>query len=438
MSELSSTTASQSIVQLQKSFADVKLQNSNLVQQLAFVHAENAALVIENLELKTQVRDLTGDESVSGAKADRKIRDLASQISELKQVLLNSERSIGALQEENERLKQQLRQEEAKTAQYYGLESAKEIQRLVLETQLLDLQKLQDNLGQALAEARDLCNRLKHEKAAVELELNEAKLANARLICSLQEHDRQTSDAKMKDEEFKSQIQFLRRELQSLRSTDERSRVLESEIEKREEEFTGLGRKYEELVAAHSVAVVELSDLKNRVLNERGEVEALRRQKDTAQRKAQELSVLSTKAIENGRSAARRVVTRLDRQIHGIQTQYLTALVVMNSRVEGLRRGIANLTRVIHSIFLGEGGSSERMRFLRQIQSHLALIDTLNQKYGAMVHFPQDKIPPAADLVNRPKVLENFLRQLTAVGQERHACHHATDEVRSFVRKTYA
>jgi DNA repair exonuclease SbcCD ATPase subunit len=455
---------SKKIGRLQKSLADVTSHGSALEHEFALAQSENARLVIENVELKKKQGDLAGG-------AEKVIQRLTAQVAELKEVRSRLERFVAALQEENDRLKgeaekwrenefqskseirrliqenriavdqvakaeRQLQQmkvqqetTEARLAQFQSELSASEVvtkserrQQALYAGELSKVQKVQDELERSLADARSAYDRLRDEKAHVELELDESRLANSKLSFSLQEHQRQKSEVEIKNEEFKSQIQFLRRELQSVRSATQKTADLESDIAKRRQEFDALKRKYAQLSDQHSAVTAELSELKSVALRERRDADTVRRQKEKAQRANEALAVATVKAVDGTRAVARHLGERCLTQIRAIQARYSAALGALNERIENLRRSIANLALLLQQKFFAPGGvSPERVRFLRQIESHLRLIDAITQQCASLVHFPRERVPPASDLVNHAGTAEAFLRQLAAVAQERRA-----------------
>jgi chromosome segregation ATPase len=440
-------------------------------------------LVIENVELKKKHGDLTSGESVRSAQSERAIQRLNAQLAELTEMRARLEHCVATLQAENDGLKgevQKLRESEsrskseiqrliqenrgatdqvaqkqreiqqikleleateAKLTQFQSELIASEVateserrQRAAVAEELSKVQKVQDELETVLADTRSAYDRLRDEKVEVELSFNEARLANSRLSFSLQEHQRERSEAEVRNREFESQIQSLRRELQAVRSTTQKTAGLESDIAKRRQAFDALKRKYEQLSDHHSIMIAELSELKNVAVRERREAETVLKQKEKAQR-ANEATM---RAVDSVHAAARRTGELCLKRIRSIQAQYFAALGALSERIETLRRAITTMGLILQrKFFAPETASTERMRFLRQIESHLRLIDTVTQRCASLVHFPRERVPPASNLVNHPKAVEAFLRQLAEVAQERRACHHTPDEVRAFIQKTY-
>lgn len=503
---------SKRFAQQQKHLQEFKTKNSELEKQLAVCNAENAQLVVENCDLKKQIRNLTGDESLRGAESMRlqnTLDDVQQQLEIQKKVNEKSSKIISKLKTENADLKtandklhedierannesRSMRQQVAdmhdahndtrasvEQLQRDNMTAVKQIEekqnelnlqkqeyqraqiqimqykqqlsalersatassqkRTEYESMLQEARSNEEKLRMQLEEQKQKNIELKEEKTEVEIELADLRAANSQLSFTLQENNQRSANAEMKSEEFRNQIQNLRLELQSLRAAAQRSTVLEMSMKQKQKEMDALKKQYDQVTGYNETLTKQIQDLRNASLTEKSHIERMNREKERARMANKQLKENQSAIIADAQAAIQRMAVMCMRKYKMVQGEYTTKLDVMNVKLETLRKAIFDLKNTIQQNQISSMGfSTERMRFLRQIESHLRIIDSVTNTCARSMSLPASQVPPATDLINQPQTLQTFLRRIERLGADSQSrCHHSQAEVRSFLQRSH-
>jgi hypothetical protein len=122
------------------------------------------------------------------------------------------------------------------------------------------------------------------------------------------------------------------------------------------------------------------------------------------------------------------------------RARYFAALDTIIVRLEVLRKRVVHISLGVQENQTETAKySTERMRFIRQIEAHLRIIDHIAKAAATALHFPIDRIPTPDEMINRPHVLQSFLRQIGDFSREASptSCSHTRAEVEAFLQKSY-
>lgn len=489
----------------QKGLAEFKARNSELEKQLAMANADNAQLVVENCELRKQIRELTGNESIQGAERSRlqgTVEDIHKQLqiqiktneknakviqtlqaeiatsktnyeklqidyekvmasnSEMNVTIGNLQRNleqakaeVERLTKDNERCNRQIREKQNKLdEQKLDVEKAtgritkykEQISALKNETSLCEqkridyesqLSEARLNLERVQAELEDqkrINKDIRDEKTEIEVELNDLRATNDHLSFTIEEKRQENTDAEKKTQDFKTKIKSLKSELQTAKMAAQKSVSLEGELQRKQQALDNLRQKYNHLSQQNQTLTYQLQEMRNQSISIQSRVEQSQHEKERVHGTVKRLQANQARTLQIARSSIKKTQQKCVSLCKYLQNEYLARLELMNTKIESVATSVAAMSGIIaQKQAISSGFSEERMRFLRQIENHLRIIDKITRASAGALNL--QTVPYPTDLINSPEVLQEFLHIIR--GSKKKGCHHTRSEVTSFIRK---
>jgi hypothetical protein len=219
----------------------------------------------------------------------------------------------------------------------------------------------------------------------------------------------------------------------------QKSSGLEADLVRRQGDIEWLTRQNDQLSQTNQMLTDQLVEFREAAAFGQVQIDEINKDKRKVEAANRQLASTSTQVLEGSKAAFRQFVAQTMKRIRTDQARYSASFDALAGKIEILRQKLILAALLIQqSATDANRHSIERTRFLRQIENHLKIIDSVSRVAAGAVHFPGDRIPTPDQMINNPSVLHAFGRQIGEFSREMApGCSHTRAEVDSFLRRSY-
>ena len=413
--------------------ADNRIEDlQNQIARLTKVNERQKQEIQANSEKLLQYEDqISQHQNLYMQTKDENSKNL-EEIKDIKSQLIKEKQRYQLLRKENEKAQEAVSQYEQQLSRTRRESDTFGKKSVLFENQLSEALQIQQKLKLDLQNAKVQLQQVQNQKIEIELEMKSLKKEKNKLEMELKEKNQENELTEEEAQHVKEQLQKLRIEFESIQTAATMSSKMESDLRKKMKENSVLKQQYEKALEENSKLSEKLNEVWYSTSNERSAINDYKDQLEKSLIANRELKHKHMNTSTTYQAAVRKIANFCMKKLKAIEAQYITNLDMMAMRIDHLSKSLQDLASFYHRKDLNSNDMDyQRRLFLKQIQKHLDIIETITETTGKVLQI--DNIPPATDLINHPDELKHFLNRITGTKPDNHFCRHTESQIKSFL-----